>query len=188
MDPASVNALFEGMVDDELLAMMASSTSVSQVPDDSIRRVFMRDQTRTLRVLIQRQLVTLETAKRMVATSGSVMRNVILWYQRHNCLDVLLRAFPEIVDVQTDADGKTLLHWAMRYGSGGAVRVLLKHEADTEVRDRHGKRATDMALEIYYRQMDYDNARVCIAQHGDWVHSLRGAWVISCVRGKPCWI
>ena len=43
-------------------------------------------------------------------------------------------------------DGSTALMWAGRRGSEMIVRLLLKHDADPEIRDQNGARAVDYAL------------------------------------------
>lgn len=48
-------------------------------------------------------------------------------------------------DIQNITFGKTPLHYAVDYSYGNIVALLVKFHADTEIRDKHGKNAKDIA-------------------------------------------
>lgn len=58
------------------------------------------------------------------------------------------------IDVnETDANGRTLLHWAAGNGHAEAVELLLKCGADRTIKDKGGRTAADVAKQCRYQTL-----------------------------------
>jgi len=68
-------------------------------------------------------------------------------FDRADTIEALLRAGAPI-DSQDGPTGGTALHAAVGENACNAIRVLLDHNADTQVRDRKGRTPLDLAKEI----------------------------------------